>query len=223
MESLLNEITWRPGIGDPYPLAWMIVALHFAAGCFCIAAVRQKQIDSESCLDLRSKSFWIAVAVFMFCMCLNKQLDLQTLLDQVSDSLTKREGWREQRRTIEVVFVIACAVVSLVAAIATYYVARVRWRQHHLAYVGIVLLLTFIVMRAATFHRVAVPLTKLSFVRLWMSNGLEIGGSTLVAIGAYLATRKKPTATAEVITPVEVAPADMPTNVPISESQPIAP
>lgn len=190
MEYLIADITWRPAFHDPYPFAWLIVALDFLAAWLCFSAGRRQPADSLG--DHRSgraSRFWFVLAVSMILLGLNKQLDLQTLLTQLGRAIARIEGWYAQRRTIQIIFVIGCAVIGLIGLIASFQLLRGRWRQCGVAYLGIVFLATFVAIRTASLHHVDVVLYGLPVVGNWMNAGLELGGALLVSLGAYFAHR----------------------------------
>ena len=190
MNCLMADITWRPTFSDPNPLAWCIAAIHFVACWLCFSAGRSQTTASDAYNDVRPLRFWFVLAALMFALSVNKQLDLQTLLTQVGREIAKRGGWYSQRQPIQAAFVFGCVVVGMSCIGASFYVVRGRWRQYGLAYLGVCFLLTFIVIRAASFHRVDALLYHLPLIGNWMNAGLELGGALLVGLGAFLATRQ---------------------------------
>jgi hypothetical protein len=85
---------------------------------------------------------------------INKQLDLQTLFTQIGRDLAKSQGWYDQRRHVQKWFIETVAVGGLAGLFALICVFRGSLRRNALALVGAVLLVSFVVIRAASFHHV---------------------------------------------------------------------
>jgi hypothetical protein len=194
MSHLLADTDWRPALGDPHAFAWVIVAVYLLASWFCLAAGRSQSIGSHGRIDLWFRRFWMVLAVLMLGLALNKQLDFQTLFTQLGRAIAKRRGWYAERRSIQTVFVLGCAVVGIVGLIASGYFLRSRWRRCGLAYLGVVMLGAFITVRAASFHHVNVMKYDVSQTPIWTIAGLELGGALMVAVGAF-SSRSTRTAT----------------------------
>lgn len=188
MMPFLADIAWRPIFNDPQPWAWAITAAHFIACWLCILAGRRHWGGGDS----RLSQFWFLLAGAMLLLGMNKQLDLQTLLTMWGRQAARQGGWYAQRRTFQAAFVVVCAAAGLTGIAASFYFLRGRFRECGLAYLGIVFLLTFVVMRAASFHHVDVFLYHLPIIGNWMNAGLEFGGSMLVGLGALFSSRRGP-------------------------------
>lgn len=192
MNCLLADMTWWPGFNDPDPMGWCVTVAHLTVSLLCFfAGKRSRQVQSEAGGDPGTSIFWYSLAAVMLGLGLNKQLDLHTLLTMIGREIAKRDGWYNQRRQFQLVFVIACAAIGLTCTVASLYVIRGRWRQCGLAFLGIVFLLTFIVIRAASFHHVDKLIYGLPFVENRVNAGLELAGSLMVCLGAFLASRGK--------------------------------
>ena len=72
----------------------------------------------------------------------------------VGKQLAKTEGWYAQRRTFQMWFVAGIAISGLLLLMRLGWTFRRVWRQYGLALFGIVFLVTFVIVRAASFHRV---------------------------------------------------------------------
>ena len=182
MSALLAEITWRPSIGDPGPIGWIITFSYLAAALFCVLAGRRHWLS----LDTRLPWFWFALAALMFLLGLNKQLDLQVLVAQVGREVARRDGWLQYRRLVQTAFVIAGAGVGIAGLAAAYYVIQGRWKQFGLSFLGTVLLLAFVVIRAAYLSNVSKVMDKIPEASHWINVGLELSGTILVGLGAFL-------------------------------------
>jgi hypothetical protein len=190
MDSLLAEITWRPSIGDPDALGWSITVAYLVASWFCVAAGRSQHGSLGGSDGTKYAWFWYALAALMFGLGLNKQLDVQILLIQIGVHVAREGGWYKQRQRIMAIFILVCACVGFACLIGAGVVMRGRWRQHFLAYVGVVLLLAFIVVRSAFPQSIDRLHSPNSGVGHWINAGLELGGTILVALGALFNTRQ---------------------------------
>jgi hypothetical protein len=172
MTEFLHQIRWRPVIGDPNVMGWVTVAAYALAALTAGVAMWR----SEKIADRR---MWALVTILMTLLCINKQLDLQSLFTDIGRVMAGREGWYEERRGVQKVFVLG--VVGSSALLTAFMAWRFRnfWKRHFLLAAGLAFLLTFIVVRAISFHHVDVFLKReISGVRMnWF---LELGGIALI-------------------------------------------
>jgi hypothetical protein len=88
--DFLNELRWRPEIGDPSFMGWFTVVAY---GIVALLAARVR---------LKGKDrIWLAVTLGMAALCVNKQLDLQSLFTHIGRVASHHLGWYEQRRVAE--------------------------------------------------------------------------------------------------------------------------
>jgi hypothetical protein len=121
--------------------------------------------------------------LLMAFLCLNKQLDLQSLLTDVGRVLAKQEGWYGQRRAVQRWFVVSVAAAGATTLAFLVWRARTIFRERIVLAAGLALLLTFVIIRAASFHHVDV-LIQSRIIGLRINWILELGGIALVAWGA---------------------------------------
>lgn len=137
---------WEPGPGDPTIAGWIIFSAYLVVAAF---AARTARLES----DRGSDSFlWRALALACLGLALNKQLDLHNAITCLGRNMAQSEGWYRQRRTFQLGLI---AVVVALAVASLWFVLRrlgPEWRRHRLTLTGMIILLTFIVMRAASFH-----------------------------------------------------------------------
>ena len=186
MLSGVKMLEWEPGIGDPTFLGWFTVTAYLLAGLFCwFAAARARSFDP------RARWFWMLFAGFMLALGVNKQLDLQSLFTAVLKQFAKSTGWYEDRRIFQAMFISAVAFFGFAfAVLAWVWTSRVL-PQNRLALVGGIFLLSFIVIRAASFHHIDQILgAPLAFLRI--NHVLELGGIACVAVAALKSRRGSP-------------------------------
>ncbi len=177
------EERWRLGIGDPTVFGWVTVVAYLVAalGSFW-AAWREPRTDNKH--PNRPATFWLVLCALLVGLGINKQLDLQTLVTQVGRDVIAWMGMYQQRRQLQVGFILAVALVSVAAVVAFFWFARRALRYRWLALVGTVFILGFVVVRAASFHHIdAFLAARIGGMRWnWV---LELGGITAVAAAAF--------------------------------------
>lgn len=193
LAEFIAQIRWRPQIGDPSVMGWVTVIAYGLAAVLCLAAAFRNRTTVDVAGARHWHGVWLGVALLMAFLCLNKQLDLQSLLTDVGRVLAKQEGWYGQRRIVQRWFVgsVAAAGAATLAFLA--WKARVFFRERIVLLAGLAMLLSFIIIRAASFHQVDV-LIRSRIIGLRINWILELGGIALVALGAIqsgLPFRKK--------------------------------
>jgi len=180
--GFISELQWRPTIGDPSFMGWFTVAAY-AVGAALAAMAGWRPVDDEGELQGRRNWLWLAVAALMACLCVNKQLDLQSLFTDIGRVVARHQGWYDQRRDFQRWFVLA--VLAGAGVFAGFFLWRCRefWLRHKLLTAGLLFLLTFIVVRAISFHHFDVILrTRVFGVR--MNWAFELTGICLVSLAA---------------------------------------
>jgi hypothetical protein len=173
---------WEPGIGDPTFYGWATVAAYAFGGLCCWWASRRGP-SSE-------RRFWRLLAVAMGFLCVNKQLDLQTLFTDAARFEAKAHGWYGQRREYQVAFIAAVALVAGLAVVAMLWRAREATGPVKGAIVGFALLLLFVVVRASSFNKVDWLISqRLGGMRA--NHVMELGGIAIVMAFALLAGRRR--------------------------------
>jgi hypothetical protein len=192
---------WRLGIGDPTIMGWLTVVAYFAVAVVCLReAIHARRVKAPAEKFL----FWGTLTALLIFLGFNKQLDLQTLLTLTGRRIAIAQGWYENRRVVQVFFV-GCVAIGGFLSVA---IMRRVVRKHadlRLPLLGLVVLLVFVVIRAASFHHVDQLINfRLGGVRMnWV---LELGAISLIALGAVKA-RKRPRNNERTIEPDGFAPA----------------
>jgi len=180
---------WRPGIGDPTVMGWVTVAAYLCAAGLCWAcAVRFVRSHAPDRARVDGVLWWI-LAVVMLLLAVNKQLDLQSLFTQIGKDAARAQGWYDQRRNIQKWFIVAIAGSGLLLFAGTIYALRRTWRKHWLALLGIAFLISFIIMRAASFHHFD-RFLKSEFAGFKMNWVFELGAILCITISALLNLRR---------------------------------
>jgi hypothetical protein len=137
---------WSALVHDPGPLAWIVVAAYAAGALLAFAAASRARA--------RERSFWLATAVVLVLLGINKQLDLQTDLTQAGRFLARSEGWYRSRKIAQGVFILAIAVGAAACGALLWGWLRDAASSVKAAALGVVVLLAFIFVRAASFHHI---------------------------------------------------------------------
>lgn len=131
----------------------------------------------------RRAALWLVVAGLLFALGVNKQLDLQSAVTELGRVMAHSQGWYEQRRTVQVVFIGVVALLGALGLGGVVWLARGHLSDFRMALGGMVFLGCFVVARASSFHHVDVLIhTDVFGVELnWV---FELTGIALVAIAA---------------------------------------
>jgi hypothetical protein len=180
--DFISEISWRPTIGDPSFMGWFTVAAY-GVGAVLAGLAGWKKGGSDSKIHAREKWLWLAVAAVMAVLCVNKQLDLQSLLTDIGRVIFRHEGWYERRREFQKSFVVGVIVGA--GFFGCWFIWRFRpfWTGHKLLTGGMLFLLTFIVVRAISFHHFDMFIhSEVQGVR--MNWAFELTGILLISVAA---------------------------------------
>ncbi|TPV94184.1 MAG: hypothetical protein B7733_16585 [Myxococcales bacterium FL481] len=177
---------WRPGIGDPTVMGWVTVVVYFAAAWAC-AREFQRSRPGQPLTWSHAAAGWLVLTVALTLLGVNKQLDLQSWLTETARTMAIEQGWYRDRRAVQIVFIAAVGVVGLVSMAVAAWLARGPWRPVRISLLGFVIIVSFVVIRAASFHRVDLLIHHevLGAKVNWL---LELGGLAVVLWG----TRRQP-------------------------------
>jgi len=191
--TMLAEVVegrWRLGIGDPTLIGWVTVVAYLVAalGTFW-AAWREPRTDNKH--PNRPATFWLVLCALLVALGINKQLDLQTLVTEIGRDSIRAWGMYQQRREIQVGFILVVALICVAAVAGFFWFARRALRYRWLALLGTVFIFGFVLVRAASFHRVdAFLAARIGGMRWnWV---LELGGISAVAVAAFRIARIRP-------------------------------
>jgi hypothetical protein len=192
-QFMVADGRWHFGVGDPNAMAWIIVGAYAVAAALTgrafmtsLRAERALRIANpvESQNQRALKRLWLVVTVTLIVLGINKQLDLQSLATQWLRDRAYAHGWYDDRRRYQLDFIVAIiAFGSLATALLAIALRRVLRRVIG-AVIGLGMLVSFVVIRASSFHYVDVLLNEGRIRANWV---LELGGIALIAISAVRA------------------------------------
>ncbi len=170
---------WHAGIGDPTIFGWLTVLVYLAAVFRCFVK------SNESKFFGGNYQFWLYLAAFLFLLGINKQLDLQSWLTETMRDRAQTYGWYQHRRAVQTFFIVALGVAMTLTLLGMRIFLANSWRRYQLTWVGIILLCTFILMRAASFHHFDILIGH-QIMGLTVNVLLENGALALIILGTYL-------------------------------------
>lgn len=175
---------WRPGIGDPTMAGWLTVFAYLIASFLCWRAARHSLPAWAKMGNPKPVILWVSFSILLLLLGINKQLDLQTWFTQFGRALAQEQGWYEQRRLAQFVFIVVFATGGIVLMGTFLWLSRGSFRDYRISMLGGIFLTCFVLVRAASFHHVDQLLSvRLAGLKLnWI---LEISGIFCTSLGAW--------------------------------------
>ena len=160
--------------------------------CFrCQNRSRSENELGKSAANRSTPKTWFAIAGLLLLLGLNKQLDLQTLFLQAGREIALAAGWYGERRRLQMVFVLVLGTVVLSSLLTLVWKQRRFFWQHPLTLPGSVLLVCYVLLRAAAIDP-ADEATELSLDHRRLMAGMELSGILCLALAAGRATKTVP-------------------------------
>jgi hypothetical protein len=171
-------IEWTPGIGDPTVTGWLTVVAYFVAAAYSFKAAGQSQLSGRNWKT--EGAFWACLAMAMFALGVNKQLDLQSLMTEIARNFAKEGGWYDGRRAVQQIAIGLIAAGAGAGAILMVFVLRNAANEVKVAALGFCLVLAFVLIRAASFHHIDLLLGRDVMGIRWNAL-LELPGIVVIA------------------------------------------
>ena len=136
------------GVGDLTILGWGVFLAYFGVAALCYRAAAVCWRDQQARKSCRA---WVAIAVVLVLLGINKQLDLHVWLNVFGRRLAEAEGWYRNRGIAQVVF-----FGGVAAAVVTVYLMLIGLGRGNLrplagALLGVGALAAFLLIRAISF------------------------------------------------------------------------
>jgi len=188
---------WTLGIGDASWAGWLTLAAYAVAACLALLAYRScrpeaGRLDRIHPHEARHQRllarFWLVACVTLTVLGVNKQLDLQSLFTQLLRDVAHQQGWYDSRRSYQFAFVVVIAGAGVVGVVAMAWVWRRVLDRVWIALLGLMWMMSFVVIRAASFHHVD---TFLRSITRAGTVAFELSGIAMVAAGAVRALRSR--------------------------------
>ena len=139
---------------------------------------------------IKEQRIWAAISILFLGLGINKQLDLQSALTAAGRVIAYGQGWYDQRQFVQLAFIIFTAIVC-----ASVVITLLIWTRHAplstwFALLGTILVVGFVLIRAASFHHIDrfIGTTIFGFRWNWI---LEMGGITIVLLASQWRRRKQ--------------------------------
>lgn len=185
-------LAWTPAIGDPTLLGWTITLAYAIATWMALraAAVAMRARATGSPRNGRHDSrqreylvrFWCFVACVVAVLCVNKQLDLQTLFTESAREIAKSGGWYRERKSVQVTLLAVLFGLSVLLALWMLWILRPSLQRVWMAICGLVVLAAYVAMRGTSHHAVD---QVLSAGPVPLRNSLELIGIALIVWPAW--------------------------------------
>jgi hypothetical protein len=172
---------WSPGIGDPTVMGWLTVALYALGAWNCFRVVTR---HSNLLRPGESRLWWI-LFYGLLALGINKQLDLQSALTEIGRILAEQQDWYDKRHEVQKVFIYSITAFAAFSTFLMAFLARKAPIATRIALTGCICLISFVVIRAASFHHFDIFIDRAIF-GLKMNSILEMGGICIIIAGARL-------------------------------------
>jgi len=180
---------WQIGIGDPTVVGWVTVVAYAVASWFawqarnrCLRVAGKPGKDPIVARNLvRMSWLWFAYVGILVFLGLNKQLDLQTWVAEIARDWSKQQGWYDDRRRFQAAFIGFIGVAGIGGLVLGIRLYKPVLRHVWLALLGMALLGTFVIIRAASFHSVDILLNADT---VSLNAVLELGSLAVLMIAA---------------------------------------
>lgn len=185
--SILKVISSVPldlRFGDPTLLGWLTFAFYLIAAAGCLACVPfARRIFGEG--KARVHQFiWLGLAAFLFFLGINKQLDLQSWFTAVVKAIAWEQGWYEDGQRAQVYFLAGVGLVGFTAVASLGWLVRRSWRRYLFIFLGLLVILRFILVRIATFYAISLPELSQFTGGFRINAALELIGAAVITLTA---------------------------------------
>lgn len=182
MTAWFNCLGVEPSIlrGDTGLMGWGItLAYGVTVVVLCLCWVRAPRSE---------RRFWCVLVFALGFLALNKQLDLQVLLNAYGRCVAKSQGWFDARRAVQAAFVAVFLLVLLMLLGRGLWVIWPKRRQMAGLIAGIFVLCLFVAARAMSIQHVDAAVG-ISVDLSRIKNLLELTGVCLIAANGLILLR----------------------------------
>ena len=188
MGTYFDTIGWQPTISDPSFMHWFTVFVYFIT-CMISAKVYVAGDYTFRCKRQRQKQLWLAIAIIMLLLCISKPLDLLSLFTQIARVVFIDLGLYEERRHYQTLFILGILFTGISLIAWLIYVYYLVIKNQLLALIGLVFLIIFVLIRAASFHHVD-QLIGTSILGVKLNWVFELTGIVLIFINGITLWRR---------------------------------
>lgn len=199
--TTLADVTtsgWRPGMADAAVRGTLIVTFYLIVAVACAWALYVARIGARIAKQYRkverrkhdrtaayraSFLFWALLTLCMVILGVNKHLDLESWLTEIGRNIALSQGWYEARSSVQRPLVAGVAGFGLISLTVLLALTRRLLPRHVPAFVGIVVLLCFVIARSMSFHQLddALAVEMFGIRARWL---LELAGILCIGLCA---------------------------------------
>lgn len=143
---------WIPGIEDPTFAGWLTVVLYFVTALSCWKSGREAEFEDNRCSN--ESLAWRCIAVLFLALAVNKKLNILTALTVFGRAVAHLQGWYGRRQPVQMVLIGLLATSCLLVVTMLLIWMRRRPIATWLALIGTMFTLTFVLIRAVSYHEV---------------------------------------------------------------------
>jgi len=170
-------------IGDPTSLGWLITIFYLIGFSLSLSAGIGVNKRNKHSKNYENGFIWLVFAAFLLILGVNKQLDLQTLFFSLGRKIAAEGGWYDQRRAVQALFVIIFTFIVLLLLVLSVRWIKGKWKWYGMPFAGALLLLLFVMIRAASLNHVQFGLVFANSTRYILCSILELLGILIMCAG----------------------------------------
>jgi len=183
-----EEGHWADKWGDRTVVGWGITVGYALVGWLCLYCTGM--FDSRRAVSISQVFawFWRLMAVVLFLLAINKQLDVQLLLADIGRALTKYQGWYGQRKPAQIRVLALGACLCLGCLLEIGHRLRRAPRSTLIALLGVLILGVNVVIHLVSLHSIEHVLA-FSVAGVSVGDGIEVLAILWIAASAFLYSR----------------------------------
>lgn len=157
---------------------------YLVAGVLClVASTRETAADDDTQRLIRL--FWLALAALLVVLAFSRMFDLGPWLTDQGREIAEAQGWYDERRRLQsraVQGVLLLGAAGMSAGVLWFF--RAAYREHPLAFIAIVYIVCYVLVRAISLHDVDSVLYNRPIEGVRLNALLELAGIGLMVLAA---------------------------------------
>jgi len=174
-------LNWIQRIGDPTLAGWLTAVLYLVVSLSCWKSGREAELGDGR--HSNEHFAWRCISILFLALGVNKQLNVITALTTFGRAVAHLQGWYERRQPLQVVVIGVLAVSCVLVVVMLLIWMRRAPIPTWLALIGTMLTVTFVLIRAVSYHDLDLFLFERIMGLRWNSV-IEIGGISLVLLAS---------------------------------------
>jgi hypothetical protein len=177
----MASFNWIQSIRDPTLAGWLTAVLYLVCSLSCWKSGREAEVGDGR--GSNEHFAWRSISILFLALGINKQLNLLTALTTFGRAVAHLQGWYERRQPLQIVVIGVLAVSCMLVVVVLLIWMRRAPIPTWLALIGTMLIVTFVLIRAVSYHGVDRFLFERIMSLRWNSV-IEIGGIGLVLVAS---------------------------------------